>query len=619
VIKKRLILESVFVIISIILIISGFILENFAVNQNLIAYIFGFSFLIGGYSKAKEGILSTIKNRSLNVEILMIMAALGAFFVGEFKEGAILILIFSISGVLESYTTSKSEKALTDLLKLAPEKAILLKNGIEKDVDISSLDLNDLVVVKVGMQVPVDGKVINGQTSVNQSLITGEFMPLYKVVGDTVYAGSINIESQIIVETTKNPKESVVQKIVDFVKDAQEKKTKSQTFIDKFEKYYVYFVILLAILVMLIPPLIPSLNDTWTPSYAFNRGIIVLVVGSPCALVASISPVLLSALSNGSRKRILIKGGTPLEETNKIKAVVFDKTGTLTTGVPSVVHIEVSDDIDYDHTMSIIYSIEKQSKHPLAVSITKHLSKYSLINNVESTEISGRGMEAIIDGDCFQVGKFDFENKLSLNNELEKIDISGLSIVYLIKNQVLVGYILLRDTLRENASLVIKKLQSLNIKTILLTGDHEDSAKEISNILNIDQFYANCLPEDKVKYINQIKNEIGPVMMIGDGINDAPALTISDVSIAMGSATDISLETSDVVIMTDNLEHVLELFKLSKRVSSVITQNVLFSTSVIAILLISNLFGIIRLTEGVLAHELSTILVILNSLRLLIK
>jgi Zn2+/Cd2+-exporting ATPase len=619
VIKKRLILESVFVIISIILIISGFILENFAVNQNLIAYIFGFSFLIGGYSKAKEGILSTIKNRSLNVEILMIMAALGAFFVGEFKEGAILILIFSISGVLESYTTSKSEKALTDLLKLAPEKAILLKNGIEKDVDISSLDLNDLVVVKVGMQVPVDGKVINGQTSVNQSLITGEFMPLYKVVGDTVYAGSINIESQIIVETTKNPKESVVQKIVDFVKDAQEKKTKSQTFIDKFEKYYVYFVILLAILVMLIPPLITSLNDTWTPSYAFNRGIIVLVVGSPCALVASISPVLLSALSNGSRKRILIKGGTPLEETNKIKAVVFDKTGTLTTGVPSVVHIEVSDDIDYDHTMSIIYSIEKQSKHPLAVSITKHLSKYSLINNVESTEISGRGMEAIIDGDCFQVGKFDFENKLSLNNELEKIDISGLSIVYLIKNQVLVGYILLRDTLRENASLVIKKLQSLNIKTILLTGDHEDSAKEISNILNIDQFYANCLPEDKVKYINQIKNEIGPVMMIGDGINDAPALTISDVSIAMGSATDISLETSDVVIMTDNLEHVLELFKLSKRVSSVITQNVLFSTSVIAILLISNLFGIIRLTEGVLAHELSTILVILNSLRLLIK
>jgi Zn2+/Cd2+-exporting ATPase len=619
VIKKRLILESVFVIISIILIISGFILENFDINQNIISYIFGFSFLIGGYSKAKEGILSTIKNRSLNVEILMIMAALGAFFVGEFKEGAILILIFSISGVLESYTTSKSEKALTDLLKLAPEKAILLENGIEKDVDISSLDLNDLVVVKVGMQVPVDGKVINGQTSVNQSLITGEFMPLYKVVGDTVYAGSINIESQIIVETTKNPKESVVQKIVDFVKDAQEKKTKSQTFIDKFEKYYVYFVILLAILVMLIPPLIPSLNDTWTPSYAFNRGIIVLVVGSPCALVASISPVLLSALSNGSRKRILIKGGTPLEETNKIKAVVFDKTGTLTTGVPSVVHIEVSDDIDYDHTMSIIYSIEKQSKHPLAVSITKHLSKYSLINNVESTEISGRGMEAIIDGDCFQVGKFDFENKLSLNNELEKIDISGLSIVYLIKNQVLVGYILLRDTLRENASLVIKKLQSLNIKTILLTGDHEDSAKEISNILNIDQFYANCLPEDKVKYINQIKNEIGPVMMIGDGINDAPALTISDVSIAMGSATDISLETSDVVIMTDNLEHVLELFKLSKRVSSVITQNVLFSTSVIAILLISNLFGIIRLTEGVLAHELSTILVILNSLRLLIK
>jgi Cd2+/Zn2+-exporting ATPase len=617
--KKRLIIESIFVLISVILIITGFILENLSINQNTISYIFGLSFLIGGYAKAKEGIISTIKNKSLNVEILMIMAALGAFIVGEFKEGAILILIFSISGVLESYTTSKSEKALTDLLKLAPEKAILLKDGIEKDVSISSLDLKDQVVVKVGMQIPVDGIVITGQTSINQSLITGEFMPLYKTIGDEVYAGSINIESQIIVETTKNPKESVVQKIVDFVKDAQEKKTKTQTFIDKFEKYYVYIVILLAIIVMVVPPLIPSLSSTWTTSYAFNRGIIVLVVGSPCALVASISPVLLSALSNGSRKRILIKGGEPLEETNRIKAVVFDKTGTLTTGIPSVVHIELSDDIELDQTLSIVYSIEKQSKHPLASSIAKHLRNYKLIENVESTEISGRGMEAKIDNDHWKIGKFEFTNSLYLNNEIEKIDISGLSIVYIIKNQVLIGYILLRDTLRDNASLVIKKLKALNIKTILLTGDHEDSAKEISNILNIDQYYANCLPEDKVKYVNQIKSEIGPVMMIGDGINDAPALTIADVSIAMGSATDVSLETSDVVIMTDNLENVLALFKLSKRVRSVTTQNIIFSTSVILVLLISNLFGVIRLTEGVLAHELSTILVILNSLRLLIK
>jgi Cd2+/Zn2+-exporting ATPase len=617
--KKRLIIESIFVLISVILIITGFILENLSINQNTISYIFGLSFLIGGYAKAKEGIISTIKNKSLNVEILMIMAALGAFIVGEFKEGAILILIFSISGVLESYTTSKSEKALTDLLKLAPEKAILLKDGIEKDVSISSLDLKDQVVVKVGMQIPVDGIVITGQTSINQSLITGEFMPLYKTIGDEVYAGSINIESQIIVETTKNPKESVVQKIVDFVKDAQEKKTKTQTFIDKFEKYYVYIVILLAIVVMVVPPLIPSLSSTWTTSYAFNRGIIVLVVGSPCALVASISPVLLSALSNGSRKRILIKGGEPLEETNRIKAVVFDKTGTLTTGIPSVVHIELSDDIELDQTLSIVYSIEKQSKHPLASSIAKHLRNYKLIENVESTEISGRGMEAKIDNDHWKIGKFEFTNSLYLNNEIEKIDISGLSIVYIIKNQVLIGYILLRDTLRDNASHVIKKLKALNIKTILLTGDHEDSAKEISNVLNIDQYYANCLPEDKVKYVNQIKSEIGPVMMIGDGINDAPALTIADVSIAMGSATDVSLETSDVVIMTDNLENVLALFKLSKRVRSVTTQNIIFSTSVILVLLISNLFGVIRLTEGVLAHELSTILVILNSLRLLIK
>jgi len=616
---KKLFFESLFVLLSIILIIIGFILENTPVSSNTVSIFFGLSFLIGGYAKGKEGILSTIRNKSLNVEILMILAALGAFLVGEFKEGAILILIFSISGVLESYTTSKSEKALTSLLKLAPEKAILLENDIEREVFISSLDINDLVVVKVGMQIPVDGIIVFGETSINQSMITGEFMPAVKKTDDLVYAGSINIESKIVVKTLKNPKESVVQKIVDFVYDAQNKKTRSQTFIDKFEKYYVYFVLLLSLFVMIVPPMIPQLNQTWTNEYAFNRGIIVLVVGSPCALVASISPVLLSALSNASKKRILIKGGTPLEETNNIKAVVFDKTGTITTGFPTVYKFELNDDYNTDQVLSKIYTIEIQSNHPLAISITKYLNIYKEIAEIKSIEISGRGMESKIDDELWQIGRFDYQKSLLFNNNLNSSDLSGLSIVNIIKDQVQIGYILLKDTIRIEAKQTISSLKQLNIKTILLTGDHEDSALDISKQLELDYYYASCLPEDKVSYIDKIKSEIGHVMMIGDGINDAPALSISNVSIAMGSATDISLETSDVVIMNNNLNNIEELFKLSKKVKNVTIQNIIFSTSVIIVLLISNLLGSIRLTEGVLAHELSTILVILNSLRLLVK
>ena len=622
--KKQLVIESVSVLISIIFITTAMILSGIQGSQPwYVVTLFGLSFAIGGFAKAKEGIHLTIKNKSLNVEILMILAALGAFIVGNYSEGAILILIFSISGVLESYATSKSEKALTSLLKLAPKTALLMIDDQESEVLVANLKVGDQVIVKVGQMVPVDGKIVKGATSLNQAAITGEFVPVSREQGESVFAGSINIESSIIVETTKDPSQSVVQKIIDFVAKAQQDKTQSQSTIDRIEKTYVYVVILIAILFMLVPPLFNWLS--W--SDAFYRGIIVLVVGSPCALVASITPAMLSALSNAAHHRILIKGGKHLEDLIGLKAVVLDKTGTITTGIPKVVRVETISTLKQEKVLSILYTLEKQSGHPLAKSITDHLGPKYMLEGVKTTEISGRGMEAIIDDASWKIGRFEAKISDEIQEKLDRCTILGHSMVYIIKDKEIVGFVALMDTIRDNAKSVMSELNAQGIKTVLLTGDNKYTAAAIAKEAGIDLFEANCFPEDKVTRVKALQQSVGKVMMVGDGINDAPALAIADVSVAMGTGTDVSLETADIVFMNDKLENLPKVIRLAKRMRKVTIQNVVFSITVITILMLSNIFGAFNIdlfagfniTIGVVAHETSTILVILNSLRLLLK
>ncbi|MFH0767914.1 MAG: heavy metal translocating P-type ATPase [Bacillota bacterium] len=622
--KKQLIIETISVSISIIFITLAFILsKTISPNALIVIILFGLSFLIGGFAKAKEGIRATIKNKALNVEILMILAALGAFLVGNYSEGAILILIFSISGVLESYATSKSEKALTSLLKLAPKTALLFENGNEREVLVADIKIHDKVIVKVGQMVPVDGNIVSGSTSLNQAAITGEFVPVYRDVKDFVYAGSINIESTIVVETTKDPSDSVVQKIIDFVKKAQEDKTESQTLIDKVEKYYVYVVILLAILFMLVPPMFGWLSS----AEAFYRGIIVLVVGSPCALVASITPATLSSLSNAAHHRILIKGGKHLEELIGLKAVVFDKTGTITTGIPKVVRIETISSLDKEQVLSILYTLERQSGHPLAKAIVDSLDRKYLLSDIDTKEVSGRGMQADFDGEIWQIGRFDHTMHPEMQEKLDRCTGLGHSIIAIVKNKEMVGFAALMDTIRENAKDVMHTLKKQGIQTILLTGDHRFTAAAIAKEAGVDSFESDCFPEDKVRKIREIQQTVGKVMMVGDGINDAPALAIADISVAMGTGTDVSLETADIIFMNDKLENLPKIIKLAKRMRRITLQNVIFSITVITILMLSNIFGAFKIplfedfsiTIGVFAHETSTILVILNSLRLLLK
>jgi Zn2+/Cd2+-exporting ATPase len=613
--RKRLTIDIICLVIAIILLVFGYALNRNNSETWLIALLFGFSFAIGGFAQAKEGIIKLIKNKTLNVEILMILAAIGAFIIGDYFEGAILIIIFSVSGILELYATSKSQKALTNLLKLAPKTAVQIIDGHEKEVEVETLLANDEVIVKVGQQIPIDGVIVKGTTTLNQSAITGESMPVNKEVNEIVYAGSINLESAIVIRATKDAHQSTVQKIVAFVKQAQENKPKVQTLVEKIEKYYAYVVILLAALFMIVP----TLFGWWDFRYAFNRAIIVLVVGSPCALVASISPAILSALSNGARKKILIKGGPSLEKLIGLKGVVFDKTGTITLGQPKVINIEIIDEMNQNDVFSIIKTMENHSNHPLAKAVVNHLSDIKIIPNIKTNEKSGRGINAQIGNDNWYIGRFDNNGRSKIQEKYNQAIKEGYSVISIIKNSEMIGFITLADTIKENAKQVVDGLKKMGMETTLLTGDTEVIAQLIGKDIGIDKYYADCFPEDKVKRIEELKIRLKRVMMVGDGINDAPALAAADSSIAMGKGTDVSLEVSDIVITNDKLENIIQVIKLGKRTRRIILQNVIFSIGVIIILMLVNVFGVIELPLGVIAHETSTILVILNSLRLLIK
>lgn len=588
------------------------VIATFTSGSSVSPWFWGIAFFTGGFFKAVEGFTKTIQEKALNVEFLMIAAALAAFTTGDFAEGAFLIFIFAVSGVLEEFATAQTEKALTSLLKVAPKTALRLIGKEETIVSIADLKINDVVIVKPGQQVPADGVVQLGGASLDQSSITGEFNPVEKLIGDAVFAGSICIDSTIQVLVTKDPTQSIVQKMINLVKRAQEEKTKAEKRISLFEKIYVYVVILLSLFVIFATPLFGWL----TTDEAFRRGVIVLVVASPCALVASITPALLSTLSHAAKKGILIKSGRYIDMLRRIDIVAFDKTGTLTTGKPKVVGVYFEKKTDEAQFLPIVVSAERNSNHPLAKSISKHFSSLATLP-VMIKEIPGRGLEIDYLGMHLQVGKFPMTISPPFEKTYQSTIAEGKNTVNIMVNGKLIGFIALQDTVREEAKIAIQDLIALNIQPVMLTGDKEETAKAIALKMNIAKVHANCLPEDKVKVVSDYISQQKQVLMIGDGINDAPSLATASIGVSMGDGTDVSLETADIIMMNNNLGNIPYLVKLSKRTQIIITQNVVFSISVIALLLLSNIFGLIILRIGVLGHELSTILVILNSLRLL--
>jgi Cd2+/Zn2+-exporting ATPase len=582
--------------------------------------LFSLAFIIGGYAKAKEGIEETIKNRELNVEMLMVLAAIGSAIIGYWTEGAILIFIFAMSGALETYTMNKSQREISSLMEMQPEEAWLIRDNEEEKVHVSTLSIHDLILVKPGERIPSDGKITKGRSTIDEAAITGESIPVSKSTNDEVFAGTVNINGAITVEITKSNDETLFQKIIQLVQSAQSEKSPSQLFIEKFEGTYVK-IVLLVVLVMMIAP---HFLFAWSWMETLYRAMVLLVVASPCALVASIMPATLSAISNGAKHGILFKGGIHLENASNIRAIAFDKTGTLTKGKPEVTNILVADNWTEKDVLLVASSIENQSNHPLAQSIVqfakkKHEIVLSTPDHIE--DVSGWGIRADFQGSEWKIGKADFvgQEKATAfqNGAYKKLASEGKTIVFIQNEETIVGLIALKDVVREDAKKALALLKAEGIYTIMLTGDSEKTASVIAKEIGIDEYIAECLPETKVIELKKKMDEYGVIAMVGDGINDAPALATANVGIAMGEGTDVALETADVVLMKNDLTRIAEAIKLSKRMQKIVKQNVIFSISVIMLLIISNFLQVLDLPLGVIGHEGSTILVILNGLRLL--
>lgn len=582
--------------------------------------LFLLAFFIGGYAKAKEGIEASIYKKELNVELLMILAAIGSSIIGYWVEGAILIFIFALSGALETYTMNKSQREISALMKLQPEEAWLMDDsGQSKRVLVKDLHVGDILYVKPGERIPVDSMVITGHSNVDEAAISGESVPVTKQTGSHLFAGTVNMNGSLTIKMTKPNSESLFQKIIELVQSAQSEKSPSQQFIERFESRYVK-IVLVTVAIMLF---LPHFLFGWDWTTTFYRAMVLLVVASPCALVASVMPATLSAISNGARSGILFKGGVHLENVGDMKAIALDKTGTLTKGKPEVTDFFVTDGYVESEALSLLASIEAQSNHPLAQSIVQY-SKLQGINikqSIEIEDIAGWGIKATIDGIEWKVGKPKFvgeeKAKLFNNGIAQSLEEEGKTVIFIANENEIVAVAALKDTVREESKVAIEELKKLGITTIMLTGDNERTAKAIAEEAGVDAYFAECLPETKVNHLKGFLEKYGMVGMVGDGINDAPALATATTGIAMGGGTDVALETADVVLMKNDLSRIAFAIRLSRKMNRIVKQNIIFSIAVIVLLIISNFFQLINLPLGVLGHEGSTILVILNGLRLL--
>ncbi len=612
-------LELIAALLSGVLILAAWLIGE-AGQQTASIIFYLLAFIIGGFAKAKEGIEATIQERKLNVEMLMILAAIGSAIIGYWTEGAILIFIFALSGALETYTMNKSEKEISSLMELQPEEAWRLNNdGTTTRVSVKDLQIKDRLVIKPGERIPADGVIISGATSVDEATISGESIPLSKQTGDELFAGTVNLSGAITMEMTKTNEDSLFQKIIDLVQAARDEKSPAQQFIERFEGTYVKVVLVAVALMMFLPHYLLE----WDWNTTFYRAMVLLVVASPCALVASIMPATLAAISNGAKSGILFKGGMHLENISEMKAIALDKTGTLTQGKPVVTDYFVRDGLDQLATLEILATIEAQSNHPLAVAITsfakdKGITKFSPIPIEDKP---GFGLQATVNNQLYLVGKPDFVNKEDAfafqNGITSNLANEGKTVIFMRDEAGIAAAVALKDTVREEAKEAIKQLKKLGITPIMLTGDNEKTAKAIAKEAGIDRYIAECLPETKVEHMKELLKEHQFVGMVGDGINDAPALATATTGFAMGEGTDVALETADVVLMKNDLSKIAYAVRLSRKMQRIVKQNIFFSISVIVVLIISNFLQVVDLPFGVIGHEGSTILVILNGLRML--
>ncbi|MDQ0173215.1 heavy metal translocating P-type ATPase [Paenibacillus tundrae] len=588
-------------------------------SQPLSVMLYIVAYALGGWTKAKEGVETLVKDRDLDVNLLMIAAALGAAAIGYWNEGAMLIFIFALSGALESYATERSHKDISSLLALKPETALRIEEGQMNLVAIDELQPGDLLLVKPGELVPADGVVYRGSSFINQSSITGESLPVDKGAGDEVYAGTVNGEGALYVEVTKSAEGSLFGKIIRLVEEAQAEVPDSQRFIERFEGIYARIVVLVTLLIIGGTPLLFG----WTWGDAFYKAMVFLVVASPCALVSSIMPVMLSAMSSSARRGILFKGGAHVENLAQTQVVAFDKTGTLTMGMPQVTDIVTAEVYDRTQVLAAVASIENLSMHPLARAIVDQaMLEYIALPQAEQVQaLTGWGIEGMVNDVHWRIGKTDEVDKDTNTlwyDERARLEGEGKTVSVVKADGKIVGLIAMRDTVRPQAAAAVRKLKAMGVHVAMLTGDRAEAATVIARETGVDIVYADLFPEDKVKQVHALRKQYGQVLMVGDGVNDAPALAAATVGMGMGvSGSGTALEVADVVLMNDRIEEIAWVIAQARRAQRTIKQNMVFAITVILALIAGNFLQDVALPLGVVGHEGSTILVILNGLRLL--
>lgn len=618
--EKKINWRTIATVISGIGTVLGFLLSYAGVSENITSVLFLISIIVGGVFVVQGAFEGLTKKKFLNIEFLVVIASIGALYLGELGEASAVIFFFSLAEAFESFGVKRSRKALEELVKNNPKQATL-KDG--RVLDIDSVQLNAIVVIKPGDLIPLDGTIILGTSAINEASITGESLPKDKIVGDAVYAGTINVNGYLEIRVTKISKDSTISKIVELVSSAQESKTQSEEFVDSFAKYYTPAVALVALLIVAIPVFFfDGSLLIW-----LERAITLLVIACPCALVIATPVTVTSALGGASKKGILIKGGKFLELLGKVNVIAFDKTGTLTVGKPVVTDVIVFNGFTEQELLEDVAGMESFSTHPLAEAIIDYAKKKGITpHQMESYQnIPGKGGKAIckICDDlehCVGNLKMMDAHNVSIDEvtkDTEKFEKEGKTVVLVSEKDKVMGMLAISDTVREASANTIHSLSLNNVSSAMLTGDNVHSAKYISEELGIQNVFAGLLPEEKVEKVRELKEKYGVVAMVGDGVNDAPALALSDVGVAMGGkGTDIALETADMVLMNDSIELIPDVVKLGKRTLGTIKVNVALAVGSKLVFVGLAIFGMANLGVAIATDTGVAILVILNGLRL---
>ncbi|MED0667968.1 heavy metal translocating P-type ATPase [Bacillus badius] len=615
--------ENIKVYVSaVLLIVSWFLGRQYGEDSVFATAGYAAAILIGGYSLFFNG-LKNLSRLRFDMKTLMTIAIIGAAIIGEWGEGATVVILFAISEALERYSMDKARQSIESLMDIAPKETLIRRGNNEFMLHVEDIQIGDIMIVKPGQKLAMDGVVIRGTSALNQAAITGESVPVAKTAGDEVFAGTLNEEGLLEVKVTKRVEDTTLSKIIHLVEEAQAERAPSQAFVDQFAKYYTPAIVFLAFLIAVVPPLL--LDGDW--SKWVYQGLAALVVGCPCALVVSTPVAVVTAIGNAARNGVLIKGGVYLETAGALQAIAFDKTGTLTEGIPSVTNMATYGG-DEKEWLAIAAAIEKGSQHPLASAIIRKAEEMGLdfqsVAVEEFQSITGKGVRAKVNGQTYYVGSpqlFEAEHQImkdTIKKHISAWQTEGKTVMVLGTEQAILLLIAVADEIRESSKEVIRRLHDLGIRTVMLTGDNERTAAAIGWQVGVDEIEADLLPEDKMDFIKALRAKHQHVAMVGDGVNDAPALAASSVGVAMGGAgTDTALETADIALMSDDLSKLPYTVQLSRKALAIIKQNITFSLAIKLAALLLVVPGWLTLWIAIFADMGATLIVTLNSLRLL--